>query len=240
MAIIIKTDECVGCGACISTCPFGALVMDGGKAKVTDACTSCGACVDSCPTKAIMLDAPAEKAPAAGADARGVWVFIEQREGKIRNVSLELVGEGRKLADELGEELAGVIIGHDVASLAKEVFASGADKVYLVEDALLKDYSTDGYAAAFTMLIEKYRPSVILLGATNDGRDLGPRVAARVKTGLTADCTGLSIVPVTRLVGPGPRPAFGGNIMATISSAPPPAADGHGEAEGVQEAAARL
>ncbi len=215
MAIIIKTDECVGCGACISTCPFGALVMDGGKAKVTDACTSCGACVDSCPTKAIMLDAPAEKAPAAGADARGVWVFIEQREGKIRNVSLELVGEGRKLADELGEELAGVIIGHDVASLAKEVFASGADKVYLVEDALLKDYSTDGYAAAFTMLIEKYRPSVILLGATNDGRDLGPRVAARVKTGLTADCTGLSIDPETRLVA-WTRPAFGGNIMATI------------------------
>lgn len=214
MAITIKTDDCVGCGACISTCPFGALVMENGKAKVTDVCTSCGACVDSCPTKAIELDAPAAKA-AAPADAKGVWVFIEQRDGKFRNVSLELVGEGRKLADELGEELAGIIIGHEVAGLAKEVFASGADKVYLVEDALLKDYNTDGYAAAFTMLIEKYHPSVILLGATNDGRDLGPRVAARVKTGLTADCTGLSIDPETKLVA-WTRPAFGGNIMATI------------------------
>lgn len=215
MAITIKTDDCVGCGACISTCPFGALVMENGKAKVTDACTSCGACVDSCPTKAITLDAPAAKAPVAGVDAKGVWVFVEQRDGKIRNVSLELVGEGRKLADELGQELAGVVIGHGVAGLAKEVFACGADKVYLVEDALLKDYNTDGYAAAVTMLIEKYHPSVILLGATNDGRDLGPRVAARVKTGLTADCTGLSIDPETKLVA-WTRPAFGGNIMATI------------------------
>ncbi len=214
MAINIKNEDCVGCGACVSTCPFGALVLEDGKAKVTDACTSCGACVESCPVGAIAADAPAAKA-AAPADAKGVWVFIEQRAGKIRNVSLELVGEGRKLADELGQELAGVVIGDGVAGLAKEVFACGADKVYLVEDALLKDYNTDGYAKAFTQLIEKYRPAVILLGATNDGRDLGPRVAARVKTGLTADCTGLSIDPETRLVA-WTRPAFGGNIMATI------------------------
>ncbi len=214
MAINIKNEECVGCGACVGTCPFGALALENGKAKVTDACTSCGACVESCPAGAIAADAPAAKA-AAPADGKGVWVFIEQRDGKIRNVSLELVGEGRKLADELGQELAGVVIGDGVANLAKEVFACGADKVYLVEDALLKDYNTDGYAKAFTQLIEKYRPAVILLGATNDGRDLGPRVAARVKTGLTADCTGLSIDPETKLVA-WTRPAFGGNIMATI------------------------
>ncbi len=216
MAIMVKTEECVGCGACVSTCPFGAIVLENGKARITDACTSCGACVESCPVGAIVSDAPAGGAKKeADSAASGVWVFIEQRGGQIRNVSLELVGEGRKLADELGEELAGVVIGDGVADLAKEVFASGADKVYLVEHALLKDYSTDGYAAAFTALIGKYRPSVILLGATNDGRDLGPRVAARVKTGLTADCTGLSIDPETRLVA-WTRPAFGGNIMATI------------------------
>jgi electron transfer flavoprotein alpha subunit len=216
MAITIKTEECIGCGACVGTCPFGAIVLENGKARITDACTSCGACVESCPVGAIVSDAPAGGAKKeADSAASGVWVFIEQRGGHIRNVSLELVGEGRKLADELGEELAGVVIGDGVAELAKEVFASGADKVYLVEHALLKDYNTDGYAAAFTALIEKYRPSVILLGATNDGRDLGPRVAARVKTGLTADCTGLSIDPETRLVA-WTRPAFGGNIMATI------------------------
>lgn len=216
MAIMIKTEECVGCGVCVGTCPFGAIVLENGKARITDACTACGACVESCPVGAIVSDAPAAGAKKeADSVASGVWVFIEQRGGHIRNVSLELVGEGRKLADELGEELAGVVIGDGVADLAKEVFASGADKVYLVEHALLKDYNTDGYAAAFTALIGKYRPSVILLGATNDGRDLGPRVAARVKTGLTADCTGLSIDPETRLVA-WTRPAFGGNIMATI------------------------
>jgi electron transfer flavoprotein alpha subunit len=216
MAIKIKTEECVGCGACVGTCPFGAIVLENGKARITDACTGCGACLESCPVGAIVSDAPAAGAKReAGVAASGVWVFIEQRGGHIRNVSLELVGEGRKLADELGEELAGVVIGDGVAGLAKEVFACGADKVYLVEHALLKDYSTDGYAAAFTALIAKHHPSVILLGATNDGRDLGPRVAARVKTGLTADCTGLSIDPETRLVA-WTRPAFGGNIMATI------------------------
>lgn len=214
MAVWIKQDECVGCGACVGTCPFGAIVMENGKARITDACTSCGACVESCPVSAIATDAVAG-GKTADASYKGVWVFIEQREGHIRNVSLELIGEGRKLADELGEELAGVVIGDGVEPLAKEVFASGADKVYLVEDAALRQYSTDGYAAAFTRLINKYRPSVILLGATNDGRDLGPRVAARVKTGLTADCTGLSIDPEARLVA-WTRPAFGGNIMATI------------------------
>ncbi|MDT8901996.1 FAD-binding protein [Anaeroselena agilis] len=216
MAVMIKTEECVGCGACISACPFGAIVLEDGKAEITDACTACGACVESCPVGAIAADAPAGGAKtAADAAASGVWVFIEQRGGHIRNVSLELVGEGRKLADELGEELAGVVIGDVVADIAREVFAAGADKVYLVEHALLKDYNTDGYTAAFTALVEKHRPSVVLLGATNDGRDLGPRVAARVKTGLTADCTGLGIDPESRLVA-WTRPAFGGNIMATI------------------------
>jgi electron transfer flavoprotein alpha subunit len=216
MAITIKGEECIGCGACVGACPFGAIVLDGGRARVTEACTGCGACVDNCPAGAIAADAPVGGAKTAdGVAAKGVWVYIEQRDGKIRNVSLELVGEGRKLADGLGEELAGVLIGSDVAGLAKEVFASGADKVYLVEDALLRDYNTDGYAAALTRLIEKHCPSVVLLGATNDGRDLGPRVAARVKTGLTADCTGLGIDPETKLVA-WTRPAFGGNIMATI------------------------
>jgi electron transfer flavoprotein alpha subunit len=216
MAITIKGEECIGCGACVGACPFGAIVLDGGRARVTEACTGCGACVDNCPAGAIAADAPVGGAKTAdGVTAKGVWVYIEQRDGKIRNVSLELVGEGRKLADGLGEELAGVLIGSDVAGLAKEVFASGADKVYLVEDALLRDYNTDGYAAALTRLIEKHCPSVVLLGATNDGRDLGPRVAARVKTGLTADCTGLGIDPETKLVA-WTRPAFGGNIMATI------------------------
>ncbi len=148
-------------------------------------------------------------------DYKDVWIYLEVTEGKIKNVSLELLGEGRKLADTTGQKLAGVLIGHNLESLAQEVFANGADLVYLVDDKELEWYNTDGCTAALTDLINTYKPSVILLGATNDGRDLGPRVACRVGTGLTADCTGLGIDEGTGLVA-WTRPAFGGNIMATI------------------------
>ncbi|EGO61824.1 electron transfer flavoprotein subunit alpha/FixB family protein [Acetonema longum] len=146
---------------------------------------------------------------------KGVWVYIEQVDGQARGVGHELLAQGRMLADKLGQELAGVIIGHNVEALAKEVFASGADKVYLVDAPELAHYSTDGYAAVFTDLIQTYKPTAILLGATNDGRDLGPRVSCRVSTGLTADCTGLDIDEKTGLIA-WTRPALGGNIMATI------------------------
>lgn len=215
MAVIIDKEECIGCSACISSCPFGAMVMEDGKACITDACTVCGACVDACPVGAITKEAQASSVKIDKEAYTDVWVFIEQVEGEIRNVSHELLGEGRKLADAKGQKLAGVLIGDGVEALAKQVFASGADKVYLIEAPELKQYSTDGYTAVFTDLINTYKPSVILIGATNDGRDLGPRVACRVGTGLTADCTDLGIDEQTGLVA-WTRPAFGGNIMATI------------------------
>ncbi|WP_094605666.1 Caffeyl-CoA reductase-Etf complex subunit CarE [Sporomusa silvacetica DSM 10669] len=215
MAVIINKEECIGCSACINSCPFGAMVMEADKACMTDACTMCGACVDACPVGAITKEVE-ESSVKIDKDAyKDVWVFIEQVEGQIRNVSHELLGEGRKLADAKGQKLAGVIIGDGVESFAKKVFASGADKVYLIEGPEFKNYSTDGYTAVFTDLISTYKPSVILIGATNDGRDLGPRVACRVGTGLTADCTNLGIDEQTGLVA-WTRPAFGGNIMATI------------------------
>ncbi len=214
MSVKILSDECIGCQTCIDSCPYGAIVIEEGKAVLTDACTFCGACESSCPVSAIVVER--EKAEAVDISAyKGVWVFIEHRESRIRNVSLELIGEGRKLAQELGQEICAVLIGNNVTELTKELFASGADNVYMVEGSAFEHYSTDAYAIAFTHLIRKHLPSVILLGATNDGRDLGPRVAARIKTGLTADCTNLSIDPETRLVA-WTRPAFGGNIMATI------------------------
>ncbi len=214
MSVKILSDECIGCQTCIDSCPYGAIVIEDGKAVLTDACTFCGACESSCPVSAIVVER--EKAEAVDISAyKGVWVFIEHRESRIRNVSLELIGEGRKLAQELGQEICAVLIGNNVTELTKELFASGADNVYMVEGSAFEHYSTDAYAIAFTHLIRKHLPSVILLGATNDGRDLGPRVAARIKTGLTADCTNLSIDPETRLVA-WTRPAFGGNIMATI------------------------
>jgi len=215
MSVKILTEECIGCQACIDTCPYGAIVMKDDKAVITEDCTFCGACESSCPASAILVEREKAEEPEDISSYKGVWVFIEHRDGRIRNVSLELVGEGRKLAEELGEEVSAVLIGDNVAEMSKDLFASGADNVYLAEGSAFKHYTTDAYTIVFTHLIRKYRPSVILLGATNDGRDLGPRIAARVKTGLTADCTSLSIDPETRLVA-WTRPAFGGNIMATI------------------------
>lgn len=215
MAVKVNVNECVGCGACVNACPFGAISMKDDKAAIGDACTSCGACVDTCPVKAITREVEEKKVKMDKNEYKNVWVFVEQVKGEIKNVSHELLGEGRKLADAMGQKLAGVIIGDNVAELAKEVFASGADMVYSVEGPEFAYYTTDGYTGVMTDLIETYKPSVILLGATNDGRDLGPRVACRVGTGLTADCTNLGIDEATGLVA-WTRPAFGGNIMATI------------------------
>jgi len=147
--------------------------------------------------------------------ASGVMVFAEQRDGNIMNIALELLGEGRKLADALGVELGAILIGDSVADKAQDLFAYGADTVYLVEDAALKNYRTESYTAAMEKVIRTYNPEIVLIGATNIGRDLGPRVAGRIHTGLTADCTKLEIDPETRLLQQ-TRPAFGGNIMATI------------------------
>ncbi|MEI8171976.1 MAG: electron transfer flavoprotein subunit alpha [Deltaproteobacteria bacterium] len=215
MSVKIISEECIGCEMCIESCPYGAIVMKDNKAVITDDCTSCGACESSCNVSAIVVEREKAEEPEDISSYKGVWVFIEHRDGRIRNVSLELLGEGRKLAEELGEEVSAVLIGDKVAEMSKDLFASGADNVYLAEGTAFKNYTTDAYTIVFTHLIKKYLPSVILLGATNDGRDLGPRIAARVKTGLTADCTSLAIDMETRLVA-WTRPAFGGNIMATI------------------------
>lgn len=215
MAIKVNQEECIACGACLSVCPFGAIVMQDEKAYITEACTTCGACVDTCPVEAILREEEAKVVTMDKSLYKDVWVYLEVSEGKLRNVGLELLGEGRKLADGMGQSLAGVLIGHNTEGLAKEAFAAGSDKVYVVDAAELAQYNTDGYTATLFDLINTYKPSVILMGATNDGRDFGARVACRVGTGLTADCTGLGIDEATGLVS-WTRPAFGGNIMATI------------------------
>ena len=169
---------------------------------------------------------------------KGVWVFCEQREGVIMSTSYQLLSEGRKLADELGSKLYGVLLGDNVEGLAKELGGYGADGVYVCQDALLKDYTTGGYTKAICDLVHEYKPEVLLIGATNIGRDLGPRLAARLHTGLCADCTHLDIdVPkykdflrASSTLAPAAidsikegdrnlkmtRPAFGGHLMATI------------------------
>lgn len=149
------------------------------------------------------------------ADFKDVWVFAEQREGKLQKVALELLGEGRKLADRRKEKLCAVLLGDNVKELTKDLFNAGADIVYLAENSLLKDYSTDGYTKVISELIEERKPEIVLVGATNIGRDLAPRIASRITTGLTADCTQLDIDEETGDLW-STRPAFGGNLMATI------------------------
>lgn len=149
---------------------------------------------------------------------KGVWVYIEQREGNLQKVSLELLGKGREIADKLNVKLTAVLLGYEVESLAKTLLSYGADEVLLADHFLLKNYTTDGYTTVICDLINERKPEIIFIGATNIGRDLGPRVAARVKTGLTADCTGLDIDMDTKNLLM-TRPAFGGNLMATIECA---------------------
>ena len=146
---------------------------------------------------------------------KGVWVFAEQREGKIMPVVIELLGEGRKLADAVGCELCAVLLGDKVEGLTDELFAYGADKVYLADDPELKDYRTDAYSITIGKAIEEYKPEIVLLGATHIGRDLGPCLAVNCNTGLTADCTKLEIDPTDKKIQQ-TRPAFGGHLMATI------------------------
>ena len=188
----------------------------GGKKlpDIGNGCTECGRCVEACPKAAITRTGTSMK----NVDIslyHGVWVYAEQRGGKLMNVAIELLGEGRKLADEIGTELCAVLVGSECDDLVDELFAYGAEKVYYANNPELKNYTTDGYTAAVYRAVLKYKPEIVLYGATHLGRDLAPSVAVKCGTGLTADCTKLDIDPETKGLRQ-TRPAFGGNLMATI------------------------
>lgn len=146
---------------------------------------------------------------------KNIWVYLEQKDSQLKNVGLELLSQAKMLADEAGQQVGAVLIGHGVKDLAKVAIEYGADIVYVKEAPELEHYTTDGYTAVFCDAIAKYKPAAILIGATPNGRDLGPRIAARMETGLCADCTELSYDKEQELVC-WTRPAMGGNILATI------------------------
>jgi len=215
MNLTVDLEKCTGCGTCEFACPFGAIVIREGKAVVLETCTDCGACIDACPEAALSLGEMAAGLAVRLEDYRHVWVFAEQRDGLLTKVVAQLLGKARDLADVLGVRVAAVLLGHNVETLTQELFQYGADVVYLVEDPILEHYRTDAYTKVIVDLVRQEKPEIVLYGATNIGRDLAPRVAQRLGTGLTADCTGLDIDESERMLLQ-TRPAFGGNVMATI------------------------
>jgi len=236
--------KCIACGAlCQSDCPKDAVEMnDKGEPIISlDKCNGCRKCIKVCPVDAIEIYYTPEEqkilaeiaaraevaAPAAEEvsaeeaavlakirEYKGVWVFVEQTEGKPAGVSWELLSVGADLARTRGVELCTVVIGDKVENLRQESFAYGAAKAYLIDDPVFHYYRTEPYYKAICYLVDKYKPEIVLMGATGLGRDLAGAVATKLKTGLTADCTGLAIDDRGFLLQT--RPAFGGNIMATI------------------------
>ncbi len=215
MPLIVNRDKCNSCETCLSSCPFDAIEIKEGKASINEYCQMCMACLSSCPEGAI-IEIKEEGAPVScqPSDYKGIWVFAEQREGSIASVSLELLGAGRKLADELKTELSAVLFGAAEKD-ANELIKWGADKVYHSGNAVFEKFNDEPYSRLLVSLINEHKPAIVLAGATPIGRSFIPRVAANLRTGLTADCTSLGIDKDTgNLLQV--RPAFGGNIMATI------------------------
>jgi electron transfer flavoprotein alpha subunit len=235
--------KCIACGArCEAACPVDAIVMNDKGEPIIDKtqCTGCRKCVKICPAEALEIyytpeeqkilaelekkkggapeveeiDEEEVRIRAKLKEYKDVWVFVEQTEGEPATVSWELLGVGARLAQALGVKLCSVVVGSKVEALCQESFAYGAALSYLVDDPIFLNYRTEAYRDAVCHLVGTYKPQVLLMGATGLGRDLAGAVATQLATGLTADCTGLDIDAHGFLLQT--RPAFGGNIMATI------------------------
>jgi len=216
MTIWIIEEKCDGCQRCIRACPYEGIEMKDGIASVTERCTSCGSCIEACKKNhAIESDIKPRKVPDFSG-REGVWVFAEQTDGKLAGVALELLGKAQELAKDMGHKVSAVLLGKDVSHLIQTLHDHGAQNVYLVEDDLLENFRTIAYTTVIEDLVLTYKPNILLIGATALGRDLAPRVSRRIGTGLTADCTQLAIDPDEKLMFQ-TRPAFGGNVMATIA-----------------------
>jgi electron transfer flavoprotein alpha subunit/NAD-dependent dihydropyrimidine dehydrogenase PreA subunit len=211
----IDKDKCIGCANCIETCPFGALSMEGDVVVVNEKCTGCGACLEACPALALALPRHQPRAKEDLAEYSGVWVWVEQFQGQAGDIALEMLGQGRRLADLRRASLTACVLGHNVEHIAKEAVSFGADRVFWADDPTLVVYRTAPYAAILIDLVRRYKPEIFLLGASSRGRDLAGSVASDLYTGLTADCTGLDIDREKGILIQ-TRPAFGGNILAMI------------------------
>ena len=200
--------------ALVKVCPFGAISYEGGNIDISSACKMCKLCVKK---GGGLVDFVEDAAPTVDKSQwNGVCVYVDHHEGDIHRVTYELIGKARELASVIGHQVYALMIGSGIEAAAEKLLHYGVDKVFVYDDPALLDFRVEPYTAAFYDFVEKVKPSSILVGATNLGRQLAPRIAARCKAGLTADCTVLEMKENTDLVQI--RPAFGGNIMAQIIS----------------------
>lgn len=211
----IDIESCIGCGVCEEVCTFGAIEVVDGVAVVNEKCTLCGSCVDSCEAGALSIEVKEKADQADMRDWSGILVYAEYRNGRVAPVSFELLGIGRKLADQQQVPLSAVLLGSAMGEAARELVSYGADIVYQVDDPALKFFTDEIYGNILEDVIREQKPEVVLAGATAIGRSFIPLVATALATGLTADCTQLAIRPEDGMLLQ-TRPAFGGNIMATI------------------------
>lgn len=215
MKAIIDRKKCTVCGICTDVCPFGAITAGETSVEISDECTLCGMCVDTCEFGAITLPEVGTGPKSDLASYSGVWVYAEWRMGAVHKVSHELLSTGRKLADKRRTSLAAVLLGHQITEeVANELISYGADTVYVVDRPELAHFTDEAYGNVLVELVRQKKPEILLAGATSMGRSFIPRVAACLETGLTADCTELDISEEGLLLQT--RPAFGGNVMATI------------------------
>ncbi len=212
--LLVDHNSCNLCGKCVDLCPFSALVIEVEELVVGEQCNLCGACIPECPEQALKLEREAVGRPNDKLGWSGVLVVAEVEEEEVSPTTLELLGAARELAGDYGHLVSAVVLGSGVGDLAPGLVQRGADRVYVADDAVLEKYRDEPYTQIISSLVCDLKPGVVLMGATSTGRSLMPRLAARLGTGLTADCTELSLDSDGLLLQT--RPAFGGNIMATI------------------------
>jgi len=215
LEIKINRETCTGCGLCKKVCLYNAIEIVNSKVVINENCVFCGACVEACKFNSIEIAGLLSEDKKDFSDYGGVCVYLEANGSVISDVGFELISKGRELADRLGAELSAVAVGNSIKDGVVEGFRYGLDKLYLIDNPVFSNNLDDIFAIALAQVIKRYKPEIFLAGATAFGRTLIPAVAAILKTGLTADCTGLDIDNERKILLQ-TRPTFGGNILATI------------------------